>query len=131
MNREILFKAKRKDNGEWVEGYYAIAEDSRGLKQHHIFVPDRKHGYFEWVVIDKKTLCQYIGRTTEQGKAWEHDLIRLQSGEICEIVYDRNECAWCAASIEDATKYILLKYALATEYIGSKFDRLELIGGAS
>lgn len=22
MNREILFKAKRKDNGEYVEGYY-------------------------------------------------------------------------------------------------------------
>lgn len=22
MNREILFKAKRKDNGEWLEGYY-------------------------------------------------------------------------------------------------------------
>ena len=21
--REILFKAKRKDNGEWIEGYYA------------------------------------------------------------------------------------------------------------
>lgn len=23
--REILFKAKRLDNGEWVEGYYVIA----------------------------------------------------------------------------------------------------------
>ena len=22
MNREILFKAKRKDNGEWIQGYY-------------------------------------------------------------------------------------------------------------
>ena len=22
MSREILFKAKRKDNGKWVEGYY-------------------------------------------------------------------------------------------------------------
>jgi hypothetical protein len=22
MNREIIFKAKRIDNGEWVEGYY-------------------------------------------------------------------------------------------------------------
>lgn len=22
MNREILFKAKRIDNGKWVEGYY-------------------------------------------------------------------------------------------------------------
>lgn len=24
MNREILFKAKRKDNGEWVEGQVCI-----------------------------------------------------------------------------------------------------------
>ena len=25
--REILFKAKRVDNGEWVEGYYTECED--------------------------------------------------------------------------------------------------------
>ena len=29
MNREILFKAKRKDNGEWVEGYYVYCRKRR------------------------------------------------------------------------------------------------------
>ena len=40
MNREILFKAKRKDNGEWVEGYYCkttIGNDVRPSDV--IFVP--------------------------------------------------------------------------------------------
>lgn len=37
MNREILFKAKRKDNGEWVEGQYAyttnpLTEDGKPIK---------------------------------------------------------------------------------------------------
>lgn len=31
--REILFKAKRKDNGEWVEGYYRADPD---LDTHYI-----------------------------------------------------------------------------------------------
>ena len=26
MNKEILFKAKRLDNGEWIEGYYNAKE---------------------------------------------------------------------------------------------------------
>ena len=29
MNRQILFKAKRKDNGEWVEGYYVYCRKRR------------------------------------------------------------------------------------------------------
>ena len=29
--REILFKAKRKDNGEWIEGYYVYCR-----KRHYI-----------------------------------------------------------------------------------------------
>ena len=31
MDREILFKAKRKDNGKWVEGYYIYCR-----KRHYI-----------------------------------------------------------------------------------------------
>lgn len=33
MNRENLFKAKRKDNGEWVEGYYVFC------RKHHYILP--------------------------------------------------------------------------------------------
>ena len=35
--RQILFKAKRKDNGKWVEGYYQKRFDLDGSEQHLIF----------------------------------------------------------------------------------------------
>ncbi len=32
MNREVLFKAKRKDNGEWIEGSLLILESGYYIK---------------------------------------------------------------------------------------------------
>ena len=34
--REILFRGKRKDNGEWIEGYYNYATDGYNLELHLI-----------------------------------------------------------------------------------------------
>lgn len=79
--REILFKAKRKDNGEWVEGYYVYCR-----KRHYILpVLNKAIGFDEredeWVEVDPNTLCQFTGLTDKNGKKiWEYD--------ICEMVYD-------------------------------------------
>lgn len=35
--REILFKAKRKDDEKWVEGYYQKRYDLLGNEEHLIF----------------------------------------------------------------------------------------------
>ena len=69
MNREILFKAKRKDNGEWVEGYYRRIP-CMGLHGHYI-MPQNPKNRLEQYEIDPDTICQYTGLTDKNGnKIW-------------------------------------------------------------
>lgn len=76
MNREILFKAKRLDNGEWVEGYYQKRFDLDGSEQHLIFW-SKSYTVWEYAKIDPDTLCQYTGFTDKSGqKIWENDILR-------------------------------------------------------
>ena len=58
--REILFKAKRKDNGEWVEGYYQKRFDLDGSEQHLIFW-SKSYTVWEYAEINPDTICQYTG----------------------------------------------------------------------
>lgn len=70
-NRQILFKAKRRDNGEWVTGYFAAIHipidfqnfgNLSGYEEHGYLyndTNDRKNSF--WYVINNRTLCQFTG----------------------------------------------------------------------
>ena len=74
--REILFRAKRIDNGEWVEGQYAfilnpLTESGEPIK--HLICNGTNIFNDE---IDPETLCQYTGLTDKNcNRIWENDIV--------------------------------------------------------
>ena len=63
--REILFKAKRLDNGEWVEGFYCCIGPV-GQEKHYI-IPMYASAFYG-VEVDPSTVCQYTGLKDKNGK---------------------------------------------------------------
>lgn len=126
--REILFRAKRIDNGEWVEGYYF---KRRG--RHYILpVYDSDHDfderYAEWVEVDPETVCQYTGLTDKNGrKIFEGDILSFSAygenykGDVRVIKGNFTIwCGKCAPFLDDA----LEKHSAIV--IGNIFDNPEL-----
>ena len=91
INRpEILFRAKRLDNGKWIEGYYyKIAETTYCFKEDYERHPVPEHHFIvftrmmDWglpnqvcqVEIDPNTLCRFTGfYTKDKKRIWELDI---------------------------------------------------------
>lgn len=75
--REILFKAKRICDGEWVEGYYLRDQYHRGGKDIIFYRKDSDQFTVYTNTIDPKTLCQFTGLCDKNGnKIWENDIFQ-------------------------------------------------------
>lgn len=96
--REILFKAKRVENGEWIEGYYYKVQETvycfeedyekNPVPIHHFIIFTRMTDWelqmqvYQTEIIPE-TLCQFTGFCDKNGKKiWENDIIKYHFGEI-------------------------------------------------
>lgn len=138
--REILFKAKRKDNGEWVEGYYLnVAKINHFICTGKIKLDGAVKGILapEMYAITPDTLCQYTGLTDKNGKKiWENDILRDKSGDIFRIYWSERFLNYSAKCIKSAFSVfikqkwdlrILLKSQNDIEVWGNIFDNADLL----
>ena len=138
--REILFKAKRIDNGEWTEGYYECDPD---LDIHYICgfnYYSSENGLereFFNDEVNKETICQYTGLTDKNGnKIWENDICYnvIDKCVICYGIYDNN--SYCEEHMGFYINWEKLKnkyrqdigyWTSEIEVIGNIFDNPELL----
>lgn len=130
--REILFKAKRIDNGKWVEGYYQKRYCLSDNEESLIFHVD-SYKVWEYAEIIPETLCQFTGLCDKNGKRiWENDIVRLvYDGEehIYQIIWDNSELDFKAANGEEnyGSNFEYLLCCDDIEVIGNIFDNPELL----
>lgn len=144
--RDIEFRGKRTDNGEWVYGYYAHLHkttycfkedyDAHPENELHrmIFEHEQDWGlpnYHLQVDVDPETVGQYTGLKDKNGtKIFEGDIAKkFRLGKMCiyQIVYDNGLASFIGQAGMGFTTFDHDSEGL--EVIGNIYDNPELLEG--
>lgn len=85
--REILFRGKRADNGEWVEGYYCYGKYYLDARPMAVILPTDisffPHSEIsEWHEVIPVSVGQYTGLLDrKEMKIFEHDILESRASE--------------------------------------------------
>lgn len=140
--REILFKAKRIDNGEWIEGSLIDLDIDSGYC--YIVPPYKKASILpinflitdRMKLVNSKTLCQFTGLYDKNGdKIWENDIFQYtdEAMVIQKDLIEYNETHASFVRLRNTEKlglqYLWIDEATCNhgEVIGNIFDNPELL----
>lgn len=134
--RNILFRAKRTDNGEWVEGSLLVeTHDIAGSFEKRCKISDITYGqddegfatYMSGVeeYVDPDTVCEWTGLYDKNGKKIFEDDIVLVNGKHVDHVIFSNGC-FC---MENQMLFyeFTYQYKASLEVIGNIYDNPDLL----
>ncbi len=141
--REILFRGKRVDNGEWVEGYFCIKYFQEVPHDRFVIQYKTIEDAHKWTPkymvaeVDPKSIGQYTGLTDKNGtKIFEGDIVKVQddiwgspfcNGITGKVVYEETEFFIEPKDPMEAQR--LFNECAVYEVIGNIHDNPELLGG--
>ena len=144
MNNRYLYRAKRIDNGEWVEGYliYAkkdcyICENPYECMSEYSSLNGQSYGFGGFKLVDQSTICQCTGLKDEDGKRiFEGDIVGYIDCTSTENGYSEHYCRGRVAWDEEAASFQVTERLSAESYevldrgcnvLGNIFDNPELL----
>ena len=137
--REILFRGKQTDNGEWIEGAYSpfyLNFGEREEKPHIIIISDDEDIDGLWCEVIPETVGQYTGLTDKNGvRIFEGDIVhcvsKIDSADMV-IIFECGQFRMILAEKYHEYQTNVGYYDIncfAKEVIGNIYDNPELLGG--
>lgn len=128
MNDRYLFKSKRLDNGEWVQGAILFHDADATT----IFNQHPADGSLQGFEVDPSTICQCTGLKDKNGKlVWENDIVNCLTEECCGYIgWNESEAGfYFNVLLEDGRfeEEHIYDYQDGIEVIGNIFDNPELL----
>ena len=138
--REILFKAKQIDNGEWIEGSLIDLDIDSGYC--YIVQPYKKASILPIIflitdrmkLVDPETLCQFTGICDKNGnRIWENDILMAHLDESYPeaVTYETVEwgvAGWVGHEANSIGRQYLDEFDTKYyEVVGNTFDNPELL----
>ena len=147
MNNRYLYRAKRTDNGEWVEGYliYAkkdcyICENPYECMSEYSSLNGQSYGFGGFKLVDQSTICQCTGLKDEDGKRiFEGDIVGYIDCTSTENGYSEHYCRGRVAWDGETASFQVTERLSAESYevldrgcnvLGNMFDNPELLEAA-
>ena len=137
--REHIYRGKRKDNGEWVEGYLTICNEE--INYGKVYMCDSvKSIYFngdtfeigDFYEVDPNTVGEYTGLTDKNGKKiFEGDILKCVSEDYGEYITTVSAIGTtlCVDMVNSDYDYTAIDFA-TEDWDGMSYE-IEVIGNVT
>ncbi len=129
--REIKFRGKRVDNGEWVYGYYVFYGHMGVFK--HIIITNWAQVYTNSFYVETNTVGQYTGLNDRDGiDIYEGDVVKDNEEKISYVAFLQQEMGYVLAypkydtRLGHRTRGSSYHMDCGLEVIGNIYDNPEL-----